>query len=540
MDPNVTAMSPARTSEAAAEFLRGRLLATAAAALADGRRAGLVASAARAVGCGLHRARRLFPTDGDLVLALYRAVLAEVEPPALGSTAARAAAVLRAKLSAARPWRRALRALTPYAFDRDHPATVTGLRNEPLRARMQAVFAGAAAGRDAPAAGEATVAWARWCHALHLAAMWWWCRGNVAGPVGEQRLVRAFAGVCATLAWLTRCPGAGAWLAPLAERATRPIAPPPDPAATRTAEAILCRLMRHRRLPPGVGGCATAPCPACLAPHLGTVRAAIAAGKPLHLILPAFPAKSPNPLKAGGRRADLAEEMALRHLQAVCDELATLHPPGVRLTICSDGRAFADLVEVGDADVDAYAADIAAGIDRDRLTALDCFRLEDAFSHQGPASLRDRLCAGWARPRAEVAQEIREHPGRRMLFNGIHRFVSEDRAALHPGESRTRAKRVGHDVALEVIRRSDAWSRLLAACFPDALRLSIHPQDPHAGKIGILLGAADDAWLTPWHAVALSDADGIRLVHRAAAERRGARPVSRDGRFSHYRCGPTP
>ncbi len=47
--------------------------------------------------------------------------------------------------------------------------------------------------------------------------------------------------------------------------------------------------------------------------------------------------------------------------------------------------------------------------------------------------------------------------------------------------------------ACEVIQRSDAFSRLLAECFPNAVRLSVQPQPPHAARIGLLLGATTDA-----------------------------------------------
>ena len=67
-----------------------------------------------------------------------------------------------------------------------------------------------------------------------------------------------------------------------------------------------------------------------------------------------------------------------------------------------------------------------------------------------------------------------------------------------------------------------------------ALRFSIHPQPAHSDKIGILLADAEDAWLTPWHAVAVRSKGKIRLMHREQAERLGARLVERDGRPSHF------
>ena len=72
--------------------------------------------------------------------------------------------------------------------------------------------------------------------------------------------------------------------------------------------------------------------------------------------------------------------------------------------------------------------------------------------------------------------------------------------------------------------------------FPDALRLSIHPQSPHDdAKLGIRLADhAADAWVTPWHGVGLYLGGRYTLTYRQRAEDAGARLVYRDGRPSHY------
>ena len=88
--------------------------------------------------------------------------------------------------------------------------------------------------------------------------------------------------------------------------------------------------------------------------------------------------------------------------------------------------------------------------------------------------------------------------------------------------------------AVAVLLRSRAWGRLLASCFPRALRLSIHPQPAVSDKLGIHLLPTRDAWLTPWHGVALLESDRFRLVKRAEAEALGAERVEVDGRPSHY------
>jgi pyoverdine/dityrosine biosynthesis protein Dit1 len=296
------------------------------------------------------------------------------------------------------------------------------------------------------------------------------------------------------------------------------------------ARWILARLMDHRRLLPGRPE--GPPTEEELAPHLPLVRAALAGDEPLSLLLPAFPAKSPNPQKVLGTLPDMAEKVALRSLQSLCDELATAHPPGVRLTLCSDGLVFADVVGVSDADVAAYGAEIDAILAG--LPALRRFDLAHAFGAAAPGEARRRLLAGWGEEEAALLGQVEASPSLRAQLDGMHRFMFEDDIVLAKDTSRTQVRKHARHKAVAVLLRSRAWGRLLASCFPSALRLSIHPQPPVSDKLGVHLLPTPDAWLTPWHGVALLESDRFRLVKRAEAEARGAARVDVDGRPSHY------
>ena len=65
-------------------------------------------------------------------------------------------------------------------------------------------------------------------------------------------------------------------------------------------------------------------------------------GLPLQLCLPAFPCKSPNPDKVGGKFPDEAESIALRVLQGFLNEVRKVYEPGAELLIISDGHVFSD------------------------------------------------------------------------------------------------------------------------------------------------------------------------------------------------------
>lgn len=310
--------------------------------------------------------------------------------------------------------------------------------------------------------------------------------------------------------------------------------PPHDSAHFTQAENVLRELFRFRRLLPGSGQCETVPCRQCMALHLPKVQQVMSQGQPLTLVLPAFPAKSANLRKVTGALPDFGEELALRFLQDRCDAVAEIYEPGAQLIICSDGRVFSDIVGVDDDDVTAYRRSLIEMIERCNLQSLLVFDLDEVCSETDFSAMRGWLVDHYGEPLQALEQRTRQFADHQQLFNGIHRFMFEDLVERDQKLSRSQARKRSKDLAFEVIRRSNSWSRVLTELFPAALRLSIHPHSPHSDKIGILLGDADDLWLTPWHGVALLQSDRFQLTRRSEAEARGALLVERDGRASHF------
>jgi L-tyrosine isonitrile synthase len=314
--------------------------------------------------------------------------------------------------------------------------------------------------------------------------------------------------------------------------------PPPDSASSAKvhdlATDVLCRLFRHRRLLPGSQPCDEHPCDECLALHRPSVERAIAADRPIRCVLPAFPVKSPSPAKTLGKLPDMAEEQALRYLQKACDSVAEVYPPGLEVTICSDGRVFSDLVLVTDEDVTRYGRAVVAMIEGLSLKSLSSFNLEDLFEVTTFEGMRDHLLIHYAESVGAIRDRVLSDEVHTAFFRGVLRFLVEDRMGLDPSKTKNRLQKECKADAYGMIQRSNAWTRVIAECFPNALRLSIHPQPPHSAKVGILLGEADDAWMTPWHSVALREGDRWRFLKRRAAEKMGARLVERDGRPSHF------
>jgi hypothetical protein len=67
----------------------------------------------------------------------------------------------------------------------------------------------------------------------------------------------------------------------------------------------------------------------------------VKARNPVPLCLPAFPFKSPNSThKTLGKLPDKGEEIALAHLNGLCNAIGDVYAPGAKLSIISDGLVY--------------------------------------------------------------------------------------------------------------------------------------------------------------------------------------------------------
>jgi pyoverdine/dityrosine biosynthesis protein Dit1/AcrR family transcriptional regulator len=280
--------------------------------------------------------------------------------------------------------------------------------------------------------------------------------------------------------------------------------------------------------------CKSNQCNTCFSLHEPAVNFFTSQSKPIHFILPAFPAKSPNPLKTIGKVPDLGEEIALKTLESMCQEIGSIYKPGAQITICSDGRIFSELVGVSDYDVSEYVAGIAEMIERHGIKHIDIINLEDIGSGNNFDEMRTNLINDYAEDLESLRSNVKHKPEMQGFFNGIHRFITEDRLAIEKDKSKTRIKQESKLIALKVIQHSNAWTRLLGRVYPEAIRLSIHPYPVHSRKIGIQLTKAEDNWLTPWHGAIALQENGYMLMKRSKAEEMGALLVHNEGQPYYY------
>jgi pyoverdine/dityrosine biosynthesis protein Dit1 len=292
----------------------------------------------------------------------------------------------------------------------------------------------------------------------------------------------------------------------------------------RTNKIVSMLLSQVRQAESAHGSfCAGKHCLRCHEPHAVKIMSMIQQQKPITLILPAFPAKSANRQKTISALPDLGEILSLRNLNELCHAINQWHEPGVQLIICSDGRVFNDLVMVKDEEVDLYQQGIKEIINAQRLNMLSTFSLDEVYPKKCYELMREQLITDYGEELPNLKKRLLDSDDDLYQFNGVHRFVFEDQLALKSTLSRNKVRQMAKETAYQVVRRSNAWSRLLANQFPEAIRLSIHPQPCGSEKLGIQFIPTTNPWATPWHNVLLKQGDTWRLMKRIEAEKLGAR-----------------
>ncbi len=273
---------------------------------------------------------------------------------------------------------------------------------------------------------------------------------------------------------------------------------------------------------------------------MATVRALVAAQKTITLVLPAFPAKSANREKTLSHLPDLGELLALRRLYGIIEDIRAFYEPGAELVICSDGRVFSDVVGVADADVSAYRSQLLDMVRDQGMNGVSWFDLDDVYAEPDFSVMRQRLDIEYGERLGDLQVEVSRRESMRRLFNGIHRFLLEDARVRFPHLSTNQLRNLTKSDAYQVVRRSQAWSQVVAEHYPDALRLSIHPQLPSSRKLGIRLVDGDNIWRTPWHAVAVRNDDGFTLMRHVDAIRLGGRLALWAGKYPYFEFATRP
>lgn len=310
-----------------------------------------------------------------------------------------------------------------------------------------------------------------------------------------------------------------------------------------TAQKILAEVISFRRVPAGSTSCDLT-CQKCNSLPLQKIVAAVRKNLPVTFVLPAFPGKSPNPEKVLSPLPDFAERLSLSFLGSLCERIKKIYSPGMKIILCSDGRVFSDVVGMNENDVTEYQIEISNLIKEMGLSDISTFNLDCFYNGLHFVQMRDELMKCFGQSLEFLKQKVKngaqttaspEEQEANRMYSGITRFLFEDSTHAGQTKSRSAVQKESRVKAYEVIRRSNAWSKLIFEHFPEAVRLSIHPQTCGSKKLGIRL-IGNESWMTPWHGVAVEGEKGFVLLKRSEAEALGAKLVRfPDGRPSHFK-----
>lgn len=237
----------------------------------------------------------------------------------------------------------------------------------------------------------------------------------------------------------------------------------------------------------------------------------------IECVLPAFPCKSSNYNKVGGKVPDKGEELALRRIIKATQDATKIYPPGMKVWIVSDGHVFSDCIGVDDDIVSCYTSQLHQLYEKVRIPGVDAIGfcgLNDLFFEGAAASkfsfkfveevklnhyTGTQICPVSDVSRAIMMKgcdtddgrlrkqiSIDGHP-RLHLYRGFSRFMMEDlsRLPFFKDTSRKQFKKTISKIAFNMIRRNDAYSNLVELIFPHHLRLSIHAHTNSGPKFGI-------------------------------------------------------
>lgn len=252
----------------------------------------------------------------------------------------------------------------------------------------------------------------------------------------------------------------------------------------------------------------------------------------IQFLMLGYPFKSPNHThKTLGPRPDMAEEVSLRNFRAFGQDIKAVHPPGMKLTILSDGFMFNDIFGVDCYNVDLYH-DVVSGMVKDIGAPVDLLTLSDIYPDVNISTAVDNMVQQFGVNEAEVERRILFDPNVNWLYRGFIKFMEEElmnRTFSSKHQRYLEAKRK----ARAMMTRNEVYSNYAETEMPGFIRLSMHATT-NDRKWGFQLVPGNNARHSPWHcALAVSDT-GVSTVHKSDAESLGYTLEYKDSQPYYY------
>lgn len=281
---------------------------------------------------------------------------------------------------------------------------------------------------------------------------------------------------------------------------------------------------------------------------LKQVEKFVSAHEPIHLLLPAFPFKSPNKTtKVLGILPDAGEEVALMHLNGFAAGIADVYRHGARILIISDGLMYNDILGVEVQAVWDYGKALRQIAKDHDLAHLDFARLHDLgdsdecniplseeYYLHNASRFRDEILKH-VPASLDVEALLATDPDTTQTYRGYIKFLELDLASPLVHKSKSKTKRDNEQVAKQMIVRGVAFRSAIAEKYPDYIRLSIHPST-ETSKLSMSLIPQNGRAQTPWHSSLVRAVDGsITMSYAAAVSTLTHELIFENGRPKYFR-----
>lgn len=238
--------------------------------------------------------------------------------------------------------------------------------------------------------------------------------------------------------------------------------------------------------------------------------------RPIKFSLMGFPMKSTNKRdKVLGDLPDLAEQLTMANFKEFERAMTAVYPPGIQITIASDGFAFSDVLGVTDYVVDQYQ-EISMGMASE--VNLRIVNLRDFYGNKPIDSLREKMVSQWGITDVELERRILTDTDVNILYKNMIRFMEQEVSHRQDWPSRNQLQKAAKVVTREMMLRNEAYSRLVQNELSDHIRLSMHPSINNGVKYSFQLIRSPYAMHSAWHSAILVNTDGsIGTIHKADA-----------------------
>ncbi|KAJ4375523.1 hypothetical protein N0V86_007055 [Didymella sp. IMI 355093] len=275
-------------------------------------------------------------------------------------------------------------------------------------------------------------------------------------------------------------------------------------------------------------------------------------GESIKMLLPGFPFKSPNSRdKVLSNLPDLGEELALKHLNGLCENIKAVYEHGAEVHITSDGLVYNDLLGVSDEDVWNFGEAVRQITVEHELHHLSFLRLWDLLDTPGTwskehylanaSNIRQELKARYGDPQFEADMAHKSSGDMQMTHTKYLEFLKSDLLlnkkwlAQSPEEQAVTIS----ETAKAMMGRWKAFSAALEANRTDYVRLSIHDSGGKDKLSMALIPQKQRGALgaTPWHSVVVAELDGsYRSVQRHTVDLNDYELIHKNGRPYFFRA----